>query len=91
VAHEARAAVHEVDVAQKGHDKICAIRYESIAVGMKSQSDSIKGLYNRFWAAAVGVILVLLGIASFQYQQSEDHQGEFETMFKDYISQQRNK
>lgn len=86
IAHEARSAVREVDLNQKGHDKLCALRYKAIEAWLETHSADIKGLYARFWAAAIGVIIVLISIAGFQYQQAETHKESFEKMVTEAIS-----
>lgn len=71
VAHDALRGL-------ESHEDICSLRYEGIAKAMEESKEQIKGIYSRLWMIAGTLILILLGITAWQYQQNEQNRDKFE-------------
>lgn len=46
----------------EGHEKVCAERQGHIMDSLRDVKRGVEGLYRRFWAAAIGIIALLLSV-----------------------------
>lgn len=45
----------------ESHEKVCTERQGHIIAGIADLKRGVEGLYRRFWAAALGIIALLIG------------------------------
>lgn len=49
----------------EAHEMVCAERQGHIILSLQDVKRGVEGLYRRFWAAAIGIIICLLGVCGF--------------------------
>ena len=69
--------LRETIVRLEAHETADALMFKQINTHMEKIEVSINRLFNRFWVAAISVIVVLLSISSFLYVESNKTNKEF--------------
>lgn len=60
--HVARDSANRAISLIEAHERICTERQGHIIQGIQELKRGVEGLYRRFWAIAVGVVSLLLGV-----------------------------
>ena len=77
----------ETIVRLEAHETADSLMFQQINAHMATIETSIGKLFNRFWVAAIGVILMLLSVSSYLYVESAKINKEF---MKQMVSQKYN-
>ena len=74
--HEDRL-LGETIVRLEAHETADSLMFKQINAHMAAIETSIGKLFNRFWVAAIGVILMLMAVSSYLYVESAKINKEF--------------